>query len=634
MALPPADSLLKKEDMHEELQTAVSSGKITEKQAEILEVLQPGNYCTHRSWGFGKVAEWNMLTGQMVIDFESKKGHTMQAGYAANSLKPIPNEHTLGRLRIDADGVRTQAKEDPVSFMRGVLTDFGGKATSEQITTMLVPDLMPQPSFKKWWDATKKKLKADGHFVVPAKRTDPLQLRDEAISKHADLFEQFENARTLKQQAVVLDEIVKHLPEFKEQTEKTSRLVREVEDTATKGQNLHASAALEMLLSRDEICDELSIPRTEGSLTVPQFLESHRSELATLISDLPAAKQRRILPAFKEAFPENWPERMVALLPYSSSRLVADISKFLRESDQADLLKKELAKMISDRSASREVLFWICKERGEPFPELFSVQLFTATLHTLEHEQSESGKGSSRLHDLLFDDRELIPDLLEKAEPTEIRHAVRRLLMSTVFDELNKRSLLARIIKNHPEMQSLVSGEDEKQEESLIVSWTSLDRRKQEYDDLVNRQIPQNTKDIQIARSYGDLRENHEFKSAKEMQAVLMRQKSELEQLLGRARGTNFENPNTTVVSIGTTVKVREVNSGEEETYHILGAWDTAPDKHFISYQAALGQSLLGKGPGELVSLQTETDDKSVKIESIEAFKDLELLEQSVQLAR
>jgi len=620
--------------MHEELETAVSSGKITEKQAEVLELLQPGNYCTHRSWGFGKVTEWNMLTGQIIIDFESKKGHTMQAGYAADSLKPIPQEHTLARLRNDPEAVRTQAKEVPIEFMRGVLNDFGGKATSEQITTMLVPDLMPQPAFKKWWDATKKKLKADGHFVVPAKRTEPIEVREEAIAKHADLFEQFEKARTLKQQATVLDEIVKHLDEFKNETEKTTSLLREVEQAAAKGQNLHASEALEMVLARDEICDSLSIPPSKGSITLPKLLESHRPELAALISGLPAAKQRRILPAFKLAFPENWPERMVALLPHSSSRLVADLSKFLRENGQADLLKKELAKMIADRSASREVLFWLCKERGEPFPELFTAELFTAVLHTLEHEQSESGKGSSRLHDLLFDDRELIPDLLEKAETTEIKHAVRRLMMSTVFDELNKRSLLARIIKQHPEMQSLVSGDEGEAKESLIVSWTSLDRRKQEYDDLVNRQIPQNTKDIQVARSYGDLRENHEFKSAKEMQAVLMRQKSELEQMLARARGTNFEDPNTSVVSIGTTVKVRNIESGQEEIYHILGAWDTAPEKHFISYQAGLGQSLLGKAPGEIVTLQTETSDKSVKIESIEAFKNLELLEQSVQLAR
>lgn len=621
--------------MQEELQAAVSSGKITEKQAETLAHLQQGSYCRHRSWGFGQIAEWNLLTGQVVIDFESKKKHPMLASYAADSLTPIPDDHTLARMHRDLESVRAEAKEDPVAFMRRVLEDHGGKATAEQITSLLVPTLMTAPAFKKWWDSTKKKLKADGHFVVPSKRTEPIESRGEAVSKHTDLFGKFEKARTLKQQASVLDEVLKHLDEFKSQQEKTANLVREIEEVASKGQNLESSAALEMLMARDEICAALDgIQPGEGSLTVTQLIASQRANLAELISALPAAKQRRILPAFKDAFPEDWADRLLSLLPKSSSRLVSDIARFLIENGETERLRSQLSKTVADRSASREMLYWLCKERGAAFPELFTAELFTAVLHTLEHEQSESGKTSSRLQDLLFDDRELIPDLLEKADPAAVRNAVRRLMMSTVFDELNKRSLLARIIKQHPEMQSLVSGEEEDQRVSLTVSWASLERRKGEYEDLVNRQIPQNTKDIQIARSYGDLRENHEFKSAKEMQAVLMRQKAELEQQLSLARGTNFENPDTSTVSIGTTVTLLDLGTNQTEQLHILGAWDSAPDNQIVSYEAPVGQALLGKPVGESLQLQTEQGERTVRIEAIEAFKNLELLGQSVQLAR
>ena len=70
----------------------------------------------------------------------------------------------------------------------------------------------------------------------------------------------------------------------------------------------------------------------------------------------------------------------------------------------------------------------------------------------------------------------------------------------------------------------------------------------------MNKKIPENSKEIGIARSYGDLRENFEFKAAKEMQAVLMRRKSELEAALHNARGTAFESPDTSQVSIGTIV--------------------------------------------------------------------------------
>src|SRR5207249_5184872 len=114
----------------------------------------------------------------------------------------------------------------------------------------------------------------------------------------------------------------------------------------------------------------------------------------------------------------------------------------------------------------------------------------------------------------------------------------------------------------HPDLEAMLTGVEAEKQEALIVSWASLEKREEEYEDLVNKKIPENTKEISIARSYGDLRENFEFKAAKEMQRVLMRRKSEMEQQLSRARGTNFENPDAAQVSIGTVVTVRNLETG------------------------------------------------------------------------
>ena len=121
----------------------------------------------------------------------------------------------------------------------------------------------------------------------------------------------------------------------------------------------------------------------------------------------------------------------------------------------------------------------------------------------------------------------------------------------------------------------------------------------------MQKKIPENTKEISLARSYGDLSENFEFKAAKQMQAVLMRRKTELEHALHLARGTSFENPDTSRVSIGTIVTLREKDSGKEETYAILGAWDGDPERHVISYQTAIAQAVLGRKLGDTVALNT-----------------------------
>src|SRR5204862_7006055 len=116
---------------------------------------------------------------------------------------------------------------------------------------------------------------------------------------------------------------------------------------------------------------------------------------------------------------------------------------------------------------------------------------------------------------------------------------------------------------------------------------------------------------------YGDLSENFEFKAAKQMQSVLMRRKTELEQMLHNARGTSFENVDTSRVSIGTIVTLRSVEPNKEEPYTILGAWDGDPDRNVISYQPAIGQALLGKKRGERVTLNTDHGSATSEVVAI-----------------
>jgi transcription elongation GreA/GreB family factor len=98
-----------------------------------------------------------------------------------------------------------------------------------------------------------------------------------------------------------------------------------------------------------------------------------------------------------------------------------------------------------------------------------------------------------------------------------------------------------------------------------------------------------------------------------------MRRKAELEQMLARARGTGFENADTSQVSIGTSVTLRDMTTFETLDYHVLGAWDSDPEKHIISYQTAIGQALLGKRPGDIIELPTERGTRRVELLSIKA---------------
>src|ERR1700712_3895646 len=161
--------------MDAELEKLVEAGKLTAKAADQLEKLKPGTYCLHKSWGFGKVSDWNLLLNQILIDFPGKKAHPMQLSYAAENLTVIPPEHFLARKATGLSGVKELLKKDPVAVVRNVLESLGGAATQAQISQLMIGDLMSETEWKRWWTSTTKQLKTEGFFLIPSKKTEPIK---------------------------------------------------------------------------------------------------------------------------------------------------------------------------------------------------------------------------------------------------------------------------------------------------------------------------------------------------------------------------------------------------------------------------------------------------------------------------
>jgi transcription elongation factor GreA len=225
------------------------------------------------------------------------------------------------------------------------------------------------------------------------------------------------------------------------------------------------------------------------------------------------------------------------------------------------------------------------------------------------------------LADILSEDTDLISDLLSTADPETARDLANTLMLNQGFEELTKKSLLARFIKIFPKIQSLVAADAESKEEQLLVSRASYDRKREEYDQIVAKKIPENSKAIAAAREHGDLKENSEYKMAKQDQQVLMAQKTLLERDLGRARVTDFKEASSDQVGAGTIVTVRTV-SGVTTTYTILGAWDGDPEKHIISYKTALGAALLGRKAGDTVKVKAGGNEEEYTVVSIVRYAD------------
>ena len=599
--------------MRDELEKLVAAGKIQEKHVGLLLALAEAGFCHHKSWGFGRVVSLDVTLGRLNIDFTAKAGHSMDLTFAAESLRSIGKDHIIARKALDPEGLRREAALHHLEVVKLALRSFNGKATADQLHEIL-KDVV-STDWKKWWEVARSEMKRNGHFTVPLKKTELIVYQEAEIDIGERLAIEFKAARGLKAKVAVATEILKSVSDISRK-EVFGEIIGMLNADITSHSQTMPALALEGIFIRDDIRKATGGEAPETDLKATAVLAGQQN-LVEFFNELPAAKHRRALEALRDSTPD-WGARLLLILNNVGAKLAGEIARLLLLEGRGNLLKQELARLISQHGASSELLLWLGKERGDHFADILGPEVFRAMLTAMERDAFNEKK-SNRLHDFILDDVTLLPELIESADIEVIRDLTRNLQLSPSFDDMDKRSLFARIVKAYPAIQEMITGENKKEDHTFLVSWSSLQRRQAEYQDLVEKKVPANIKDIALARSYGDLRENHEYKSAKEMQRVLQRRKAELERDLGRARGTDFAGVRTDIVGPGTRIEVTDLGSGAREAYTILGAWDGDPDKNVLSYLTPFAKTFVGQAVGAEVAFTNDGASRRFRIEGIAA---------------
>ncbi|MFZ4694697.1 MAG: GreA/GreB family elongation factor [Verrucomicrobiia bacterium] len=604
----------------DELQGLIASGHLTQAQAQQLVTLSPGSFCTHRSWSFGRVHSYDLVLGQVVVDFQQKPQHKMQLDYAADSLTPVPAEHLLARKAIDLEGLRKFCADTPAEAVRCFAVSCGEAARAEMLQQILVPDVIAADGWKKWLNSAKRACRKDGHIVWPTRKNEPILLVEKPPSVSDALIERLLKARSLPDVLDVAEDALRKLSKADDLKALIPDLIKAIEGHIASVRDRDPAVVVEATWVRDDL-QKILDASAQGTDISALIKEVH--DLHDLVADLSPNRQRHILPMIKRAFPD-WEKRVKTLLDTASQALITEVVSFLKQEGKATELPDIFEGSIREGRAGHDLLTWICRNREDPeytvwLPGLINGRLLAAILNRMETDAVlATTRRRNPLALLLREDATLIADLVRTSDAEDTRDLGKRLLTNPAIEELDKRSLIARVIKVSPSVQSLLVANQKVASEGIVVSWESLERRKDEYEALINQRIPENSREIATARSQGDLRENAGFKAAKEMQSVLMRRKAELEDELARARGTDFYKPDTSVVSIGTKVALVPLDGGEAWTVTILGAWDSNPDQHILSYQTALAAALLGKKRGAEAVIPGDAGERRVRIEKIE----------------
>ena len=114
--------------------------KLTDQLTELVT----SGFCTHRSWGFGKITTVDTLMATIIIDFQSKPAHSMDLGFTAKILQPVSSTHILARKSTDLTGLKRMGALRHLELIKLVLESYGGRATVAQIQESLVPDVIEE----------------------------------------------------------------------------------------------------------------------------------------------------------------------------------------------------------------------------------------------------------------------------------------------------------------------------------------------------------------------------------------------------------------------------------------------------------------------------------------------------------
>jgi len=283
-----------------------------------------------------------------------------------------------------------------------------------------------------------------------------------------------------------------------------------------------------------------------------------------------------------------------------------------------------------------DAVMWIWRNRKKL--DVNTIKLLNPVIITdvINEEISDSNSQASQLKELLISNKEFHTIILDniKGNEMDLLRAIQTctsLRMDEQQSLLVKCSALSSAVKDCIEkgdgkkMFSSAGKQHMKQMKENELSLTSLlsfKKINEELQDLISVQMPENTAAIAHARSYGDLKENAEYKAAKERQAFLGRRRAELERNIVTTQPTDFSDVAPKNIAIpGSTVELTYVDDKSVEIFYLLGVWDSDPDRNHLSCKSRLGLEIRDKAIGDSIELP---DGRKAKLTAVKKLpKDL-----------
>ena len=325
---------------------------------EKLEAMAPGNYCLHRSWGFGKIVDYNAAEAKIIIDFEEgKKGHAMAPAFCVDKLEILKPTDMLVRSRVEPDVVAELIKKKPVELMCELISAADGQAmTTVEIERSLMRLIGPI-KYKKWWSATKKLLVKEPRIGAPVKKSDPYIFRDEPISPEHEILEQFAVTKNAKEKILLGEKLYALSENISIIKEELPEILSDLTDAIKNAKSLSYADRLHGVWVRNNLARELheDVETLEPSSA---SILNETNDYAELAAELPPTYYKRYLDLILRTYPDKWKDIVEDLLRNSSGKFTSECISFMLDNEQQERVGSCLDRWLNEQTIKGPLLFW------------------------------------------------------------------------------------------------------------------------------------------------------------------------------------------------------------------------------------------------------------------------------------
>jgi transcription elongation factor GreA len=583
-----------------------------------------GNFVFHRTWNVGRIA--SVQGDDIVIDFAKSRGHRMSLKMAIDSLTTLSKDHIWVLKAVwSRDKLREKVKGDIPWALRTLIKSFDNRTDLKRIKAEVVPAILTASEWNSWSAKARDILKTDSMFGNAPDAIGTFIVRDRPLSYEEKIYNQFKAEKNFFAR-------VQCLRDFLEHGEPDSEYFSELLGFFT-GFVRSYQVANEQVVASYLFLKELSAKYSflKGVVTA-NFAELF-DEIEDVVGIYDGIKDAELKKSFLQhvrSFLPDWADVYVRLFPYC---LNPSMLETLSASGHEDKLKKMVLDIVENYRDHREAFIWTVKNlREEPwFKDLgLSYEKILITLvHILDisfkeienhRDTTENRKINKQVQAILFSDGALEHFLLE-SDPDTIERVYTLVSDVKDLDPAIKMSLRRKITERWPDFK--VSGEEEKAivSRGLMVTANKYEEKQKLLQHILEVDVPANQKEIAYALSLGDLRENAEYKAAKEKQDELNSRVAKLKNEIERAQIFDKSGLSASKVQFGTVVTLTNELNRTTESYTILGPWESEPSENIISYLSPLGKKLLNHKAGEHLAFLIHDRKFQYAVERIEIAK-------------